>query len=114
MIIKYKSEVFFDSKKYEWEEVGLGITRKITGYNDNIMMVLVKFEEGGIGNPHNHPHSQSTYVEDGEFEVQIGDKVQTLKQGDCFLAPPNTVHGVVCKKAGVLVDVFSPVREDFL
>ena len=112
--MKHKSESLLKSSEYKWEEVAPGISRKITGYNDDIMMVLVKFEKGGIGTPHSHPHSQSTYVESGEFEVQMGETFQMLKQGDCFLAPPNTVHGVVCKMAGVLVDVFSPVREDFL
>lgn len=112
--MKYTSESLLKSSSQEWEEVGPGIRRKITGYNDTIMMVLVKFEKGGIGTPHSHPHSQSTYVESGEFEVQMGDTFQILKQGDCFLARPNTTHGVVCKKAGMLVDVFSPIREDFL
>ena len=98
----------------QWEQIAPGISRKITGYNDKIMMVLVKFEEGGVGAPHSHPHSQSTYVESGEFEVQMGERFQTLKKGDCFFAPPDTIHGVICKKAGMLVDVFSPVREDFL
>lgn len=108
------SEALFSSQEYVWEEVAPGIKRKITGYNNSIMMVLVKFEEGSIGEPHKHPHSQSTYVESGAFEVLMGDKTQLLTKGDCFLAQPNVVHGVVCKKAGVLVDVFSPVREDFL
>ncbi|MCP3932668.1 MAG: cupin domain-containing protein [Bacteroidetes bacterium] len=112
--MKHNSKVFFENKNYNWEEVAPGISRKITGYNDDIMMVLVKFEKGGIGAPHSHPHSQSTYVESGEFEVQIGETVKLLRTGDCFFAPPNTVHGVVCKSEGVLVDVFSPVREDFL
>ena len=112
--MKHKSESLLKSSEYEWEEVAPGISRKITGYNDDIMMVLVKFEKGGVGTPHSHPHSQSTYIESGEFEVQMGETFQMLKQGDCFLAPPNTVHGVVCKMAGVLVDVFNPVREDFL
>jgi len=112
--MKYNSEVFFQSEKYNWEEVAPGIRRKISGFNDDIMMVLVKFDKGAIGSPHSHPHSQSTYIESGEFEVQMGDTFQLLKKGDCFFAPPNTVHGVVCKTAGVLIDVFSPVREDFL
>jgi len=112
--MEHKSETFFSSENYHWENVGPGIKRKITGYNDNIMMVLVKFEKGSIGTAHSHPHSQSTYVESGEFEVQIGDSKQVLKKGDCFLANPDLVHGVVCLSAGVLVDVFSPIREDFL
>jgi quercetin dioxygenase-like cupin family protein len=112
--MKHESKVLFDSTKYEWEEVAPGVSRQITGYNDTIMMVLVKFEKDAIGTAHSHPHSQSTYVESGEFEVQMGDKIQVLKKGDCFIAPPDTIHGVVCKSAGMLVDVFSPVREDFL
>ncbi|MCY1721835.1 cupin domain-containing protein [Prolixibacteraceae bacterium Z1-6] len=109
-----ENNVFFDSQKYEWEEVAPGVKRQITGYNNDIMMVLVKFEKGAIGTAHSHPHTQSTYVESGEFEVQMGDKKQLLKKGDCFFAPPNIVHGVVCFAEGILVDVFSPVREDFL
>uniref|UniRef100_UPI00321805BC cupin domain-containing protein n=1 Tax=uncultured Draconibacterium sp. TaxID=1573823 RepID=UPI00321805BC len=108
------NNVFFNTREYVWEKVGTGIKRQITGYNNDIMMVLVKFEEGAVGAAHSHPHSQSTYVESGEFEVQIGDKTQHLKKGDCFFAPPNIVHGVVCLSAGVLVDVFNPAREDFL
>lgn len=102
------------SSKKDWEEVGLGIRRKITGYNDDIMMVLVQFDEGGIGELHSHIHTQTTYLESGSFEVTIDGKNQLLHEGDCFFVPPNAIHGVVCKAAGILVDVFSPIREDFL
>lgn len=112
--MKHNSELFFKNPQYIWEEVAPGVKRKITGYNDNIMMVLVQFDKGSIGALHKHPHSQSTYVENGEFEVSIEDNTQLLKKGDCFYAPPNVIHGVVCKSEGVLIDVFSPVREDFL
>lgn len=112
--MKIKSETFFSSNLYEWEKVAPGISRKITAYNNDIMMVLVRFEEGSIGEPHSHPHSQSTYVESGEFEVMVGDKIQVLKKGDSFFAAPDIKHGVVCKQKGKLIDVFSPAREDFL
>lgn len=112
--MKYNSESLLKSSQQEWENVGPGIQRKITGYNDDIMMVLVKFEEGGIGEAHSHVHSQSTYIESGAFEVTIAGKTELLQEGDCFLVPPNAVHGVVCTLSGVLVDVFSPIREDFM
>ncbi len=98
----------------ELEDIGGGLTRKILGYNHQLMLVKVWFEEGAIGYIHEHYHAQSTYVESGEFEVTVGDEVQTLKAGDSFFIPPNTKHGAVCKKAGTLIDTFSPVREDFL
>lgn len=112
--MKHSSEPLLKSSSQEWEEVGPGIRRKITGYNDYMMMVLVQFDEGGIGEAHSHMHTQSTYLESGSFEVTIDGKTELLQKGDCFFVPPNAVHGVVCKAAGVLVDVFSPVREDFL
>lgn len=112
--MKYTSESLLKSSLQEWEEVGPDIRRKITGYNDHMMMVLVQFDTGGIGAAHSHEHTQSTYLESGSFEVTIAGKTELLQKGDCFFVPPNAVHGVECKSSGVLVDVFSPVREDFL
>ena len=109
-----KENVFFDSNSYKWEEVAPGVSRQITGYNDEIMMVLVKFEEGAVGAKHSHPHSQSTFVKSGEFEFTAGEETRLVKEGDCLMFQPDEIHGAVCKKAGLLVDVFSPVRKDFL
>lgn len=96
------------------EVVDDGITRQIMGYNNQIMMVKVWFEEGAQGYLHEHFHSQVTYVESGEFDVTVGAETRTLRGGDCFFMLPNVAHGAICRKAGVLIDVFSPVREDFL
>jgi quercetin dioxygenase-like cupin family protein len=37
-----------------------------------------------------------------------------MKAGDCVYIPPDVDHGAVCVEAGVLLDMFSPIREDFL
>ena len=113
-MMQFKSDSLLKSSEQEWEQVAPLIKRKITGYNDDAMMVLVQFEEGGIGEQHSHIHTQSTYLESGSFEVTIAGETQLLHKGDCFFVPPNAVHGVVCKSSGVLVDVFSPIRKDFL
>lgn len=96
------------------EAVGDGIKRQIFGYNDSIMMVRVQFKAGSVGDMHSHPHSQVSYVESGEFDVFIDGVEKRLGPGDSFFIHPNLDHGAVCRKAGVLLDVFSPVREDFL
>jgi len=111
---KIKSEVFFQTKEKPWEQAAEGITRQMIGYDVNIMMVKVSFEKGAIGYIHDHFHSQTTYVESGSFEVTIGDEKKILNGGDGFFIPPNVPHGAVCLEAGVLIDVFSPIREDFL
>jgi quercetin dioxygenase-like cupin family protein len=96
------------------EQVDDGIRRQMLGFNSEIMMVKAIFEEGSIGYIHQHFHSQVTYVESGEFEVTVGDEVKLLSAGDSFFMAPDIPHGAVCKKAGVLIDVFSPKRDDFL
>jgi len=67
-----------------------------------------------IGAPHTHPHSQSTFVAAGKFEVDVAGKKQILSAGDGFFVASGLLHGVKCLEAGILVDSFSPVREDFL
>lgn len=105
---------FLYGKNASTEVVAKGVTRQILGFNNQIMMVKVWFEEGSEGYVHSHFHSQVAYVESGEFDVTVGQETQTLVAGDCFFMEPNISHGAVCRKAGVLIDVFSPMREDFL
>lgn len=77
------------------------------------MVVKVKFEKGAVGYVHDHFHSQGTYVASGKFRITINERIEILKQGDGFFVPPNAKHGAKCLEAGMLIDVFSPVREDF-
>lgn len=110
----WKEEAFIASGEVEWEQLGGGVERKFLGYDDQLMMVLVRFEKGAIGNLHHHIHRQVTYVASGKFEVTINDNKKVLQQGDSFFVAPGLVHGVVALEAGSLVDVFTPAREDFL
>ena len=105
---------FFFSNTTEWEEVAPGLERQIMGFDGKIMLVKAKFDTGAIGQMHKHYHSQVTYVESGEFEMTIDGVVKTLKKGDSFYVLPQLMHGCVCTQPGILVDVFSPAREDFL
>tara|TARA_R110002051_G_scaffold72095_6_gene130404 strand:- start:4799 stop:5146 length:348 start_codon:yes stop_codon:yes gene_type:complete len=108
------SKEFLISSEIEWENVGDGVQRQIMGYDDKIMMVNVKFEKGSIGPMHQHYHSQVTYISSGQFEMTIGDETRILNAGDSFYIPSNVAHGLVCLEAGLLIDVFSPIREDFM
>ena len=108
------SKEFLFGDDIEWEVIDDKLRRKIMGYDDKIMLVKVDFKEGGVGPLHKHYHSQVTYVESGEFEMTIGKEVRTIKGGDSYYIPPHVMHGCVCTKPGVLIDVFSPHREDFL
>lgn len=109
-----QSKEFQFENETAWEDVGNGITRQIYGYDDQIMLVKAKFEKGGVGQLHSHYHSQVTYVDSGVFEMTIGEEKKIIRKGDGYYVPPHVVHGCVCIEEGMLIDVFSPHREDFL
>lgn len=111
-MIKIKNYFFYnDSKK---EELGNGVSRKILAYNGNLMTVEVNFEKNAIGNLHSHPHEQITYVLEGEFVFKIGNEEKIVKAGDVLYKQPNIEHGCLCLKKGKLIDIFTPIREDFI
>jgi len=109
-----KPEVFVQGSAIDWEDLGSGIERKILAYNGQIMMTFIRFKKGAVGAVHKHSHTQVTYVESGSFEVEIGREKKILRTGDSFLIPSNVEHGVVALENAVLIDVFTPMRDDFL
>ena len=112
--MKYESNNFQFEAEMLWESAGEGIVRQIMGYNDNLMMVKVKFETGAIGTPHTHPHTQTTYVASGVFEFTTDGETKIVRPVDGVYMKPGILHGCICLEAGVLIDTFSPMREDFL
>lgn len=108
------SNHFIKDEDLEWEIVGEGVKRKIMGHDDSVRMVNVVFERGAVGTLHEHYHSQVTNVVKGMFEVVIDNVTKIMKAGDSFYIPPHVIHGVLCLEEGLLIDVFSPIREDFM
>ena len=112
--MKRESLDFQFENEMTWEVPGPGVKRQIMGYNDNLMMVKVKFEKGAIGSVHTHPHTQTTYVVSGTFEFTNNGKCKIVKPGDGVYIKPDAPHGCVCLEAGILIDTFSPIRKDFI
>lgn len=110
---KQSDNFIFEADK-EWEDAGGGVVRQVMGYNDDIMMVKVKFVKGQEGSLHSHPHSQCTYVASGKFEFRIGDVVKIVEAGDALYKQPGIEHGCVCLEDGLLIDCFSPMRDTFI
>ena len=95
-------------------DLGAGLSRRILAHGKEMMAVEVSFEEGAVGAMHSHPHVQISYVLEGEFEATIGEEKKTIRKGDTYYTLPDVPHGVICTKKGVLLDIFTPEREDFL
>ena len=89
--------------------------RKILGSGGSLMMVEVHFKSGGLGVPHSHAeHEQVSYIVKGSFRVNVGGEEKILYQGDSFYAGKNVEHGVEALEDAIILDVFTPLREDFL
>jgi len=97
-----------------WTDLGGGVRRKVLAHTKDGMVVEVNFETGGVGAAHSHPHVQCTYVQSGEFVFSGGGRDYPVKAGDTLAFERNETHGCVCKAAGTVIDIFSPMREDFL
>ncbi len=93
---------------------GEGVTRRILAYTDGLMCVENTFETGAVGALHSHPHTQITYIVSGSFSFTIDGETRVVKAGDTLLKENGVVHGCTCLEAGKLLDVFAPMREDFL
>jgi quercetin dioxygenase-like cupin family protein len=74
----------------------------------------VNFTPGASAPVHSHPHEQISYVVSGSFEATVGDETMKLGQGDSVYVAPSVSHGVRALEHSVIVDVFTPQREDLL
>lgn len=109
-----KNEKWVYNSEIDQEVTGAGLSRKVLAYTDELMCVENHFEVGAVGALHHHPHTQITYVVAGEFEFTIGEETRVVKAGDTMLKKHGIEHGCRCLKKGILLDIFTPMREDFI
>ena len=91
-----------------------GVTRQVLAETPQLMVVAFTFDRGAVGQPHSHPHVQSTYVEAGRFVFTVDGTRTEVAPGDSFVIPSGAVHGCRCLEPGRLIDSFTPRRDDFL
>ena len=101
-------------KDVKGTEASPGVERRVLAYCDELMCVENVFQKGSIGAMHHHPHTQITYVASGRFRFTIGDQTHEVVAGDPLLKQNGIPHGCECIEDGILVDFFTPMREDFV
>lgn len=88
--------------------------RMRTPYGENMMLSYLEMDEGAVVPLHHHPHEQGGILIKGKVELTIGDETRICEAGSLFLIPSNTPHKAVAVDGpAVVLDVFSPVREDY-
>lgn len=85
-----------------------------TPFGQNLMLSYLEMEDGAEVPLHHHPHEQGGILLEGKVQLTIGDETRVVEKGSLFLIPPGVPHRAVAVDGpAVVLDVFSPVREDY-
>jgi len=90
-----------------------GLIRRVLATSDVMMLAEFTFEEGVEVPEHTHPHDQVGYVVAGRMRMVMGEETAECGPGDSYHAPPGVPHSAVALERSIVVDVFSPPREDY-
>ena len=91
-----------------------GIDQKTLVYGSKTLMTEFRLKKGSILPRHAHPHEQTGYLVSGRIRLHIGDHSYEVAPGDSWCVPGDAEHGADIIEDAVAVEVFSPVREDYL
>ncbi len=103
-----------NQQEIPFKDLGGGVSRRVLSHNEQLMTVEVAFEQGSVGAVHTHPHVQCSYVLSGRFSYVVEGEAVILDPGDSIVVPGGLLHGTTCLEKGVLLDIFTPERKDFL
>jgi quercetin dioxygenase-like cupin family protein len=90
-----------------------GVVRRTLVSGDNLTLLQITLSPGAEVPQHTHPHEQAGTVADGKIHIEIGDQSWELGPGASYLIPGDAPHYVRAIDAATLIEVFSPVREEF-
>jgi quercetin dioxygenase-like cupin family protein len=103
-----------ETEQAGWITMVPGIRRQTLVAGDRVMQMQVVLEAGSHLPEHQHPHEQITYVLRGRLRMLIGGVLHELGPGDVAHMPSNTPHAVDTLEEALVIDTFSPPREDLL
>jgi quercetin dioxygenase-like cupin family protein len=96
------------------ERISEGIDRQMI-VGRKIMACRLRFDPFVVTPAHRHPHEQMTFVIQGKVKFTLDSKERIVSAGDVLHFPSNYWHGAtMLDEEVVLIDIFSPIREDFL
>lgn len=91
-----------------------GITQKTLVFGDKTLMTEFTLKKGSKLPLHAHPYEQTGYLVKGHIRLKIGDSEYDTHPGDSWNIPMNVEHGAQIAEDSVAIEIFSPVREDYL
>ena len=91
-----------------------GVRQKTLVYGENTLMTEFLLDGGSRLPIHHHPHEQTGYLVKGKLKMRIGEDTVIAEPGDSWCIPGNSSHGAEALEDSVAVEIFSPVRKEYL
>lgn len=106
--------MFYTSSTEGYEEALPGVKIKTLVYGEKTLLAELRLNKGSSLPAHSHPHEQTGYMIEGKLNLKIAGEEFEVNPGDSWSIPSNAEHGAEVLEDTVVVEVFSPVREDYL
>ena len=106
--------MFKKTKPSGYTEVIQGVHLKTLVHGKQTLMTEVRFEKGAVIPPHSHPHEQTGYLLSGQMDFLVAGEHHMARPGDSWNIAGDVEHGATALEETVVIEVFSPVREDYL
>ncbi len=90
------------------------IRQKTLVHGERTLMAEFRLEKGAVLRRHSHPHEQTGYLVSGRLDLTIGAETCRVEAGGSWCIPGDVEHNAVVREDSVAIEVFSPVREDYL
>lgn len=114
MITPFDGLTICDGSKVRWFHAFENLERKVHAFNDKLMLTEHHMAKGSVFPRHSHPHEQLAYLVSGHIRVVCGDYTFEGRAGDSFVVRGGIEHQVWALEESVALDIFTPVREDYL
>lgn len=99
-----------DARKKQFK----GVDFDVLAVGEKSMVTKMNYKNGDCVPEHSHPNEQSGYVISGKYRIRFGNTDEVLMPGDSYSIPENVPHGWEVIEAGEVIDVFTPIRRDYL
>ncbi len=106
--------MFTQSSSDDYRPVLPGIFLKTLVYGEKTLLAQFRLEKGALLPVHSHPHEQTGYLISGRMRFVIDGKTIEAEPGDSWCIPGGILHSAEILETAIAIEVFSPVREDYL
>jgi unsaturated pyranuronate lyase len=90
------------------------IQRKTLVYGEKTLLTEFRLAKGAVLPEHSHSHEQTGYLVSGRIDLTIGGETHRVGPGGSWCIPSNVAHRAIAHEDSVAIEVFSPVREDYI